>query len=99
MLHMLYALAKARWHRQRARNRYQTETASCSVMLVVTIMLVTGKIRDPVDDRAGTAHELIFPPLVDRLIVESSRVQERLDLGGQRVALGVMSAMVARNLL
>ena len=63
------------------------------------IVIVVSEVRYPVDERAGAVHELILLMFIDRLIVEGSRVQHRLDLGGQRVALGVMSAMVARNLV
>ena len=60
-----------------------------SVIIVTVIMVVAlGKIRDPIDDRAGAVHKLFILMLVDGLIVEGSRVQHGLDLGGQRVALG-----------
>ena len=57
-------------------------------MIMVVIMLVVSKIRDTVDDRPGAAHQLIHLVLLDRLIVEGGRVQQRLDLGGQGITLG-----------
>src|ERR1700758_3601948 len=58
------------------------------VMVVIVVMIVMSQIGDLVDDRPGAADQLILLPLVDRLVVEGSRVQERLDLGGQGVAPG-----------
>jgi hypothetical protein len=49
-------------------------------MIVVVIVVVVSKVRDPINDRAGTAHELFFLVLIDRLVVEGSPVQHRLDL-------------------
>src|SRR5258708_32181936 len=50
-------------------------------------VVIVGKVGHPIDDRAGAVHQLFFLALVDWLIVESSRIQYRLDLGGERVAL------------
>ena len=65
--------------------------------MVIAVVVTPGKIRHLVDDRPSAADQLILLALVDRLIVEGSRFQQGLDLGGQGVALAVMSAMVARN--
>jgi hypothetical protein len=37
-------------------------------MIVAVIAVIESKIRNPIDDRAGAAHELTFLALVDRLI-------------------------------
>ena len=50
------------------------------VVITIVIVVVVSKIRDPIDDRAGTAHELFFLVVIDRLVAEGSPVQHRLDL-------------------
>ena len=58
------------------------------VVIAIVLMLVVSKIRDAVDDHAGAAHQLILLLLLDRLVVEGGGLQQRLDLGGQRITLG-----------
>ena len=49
-------------------------------MVVIVVTVIMGEVGHPIDDRTGAVHQLFFLALIDRLIVEGSRIQERLDL-------------------
>ena len=51
-------------------------------------ILALGQVLDLVDQCSGALTEAVFSTFVDRLVAERSGIQYRLDVTGQRVALG-----------
>ena len=55
--------------------------------MTVVVVFVVGEVFHPIDEPARAANQVVLLAVVDRLVVEGRRIQQRFDLGHQRIAL------------